>query len=453
MNAGLPPNENMAIKVKGLGKKYNLYESPKDRIKELLNPFNKIYHRDFWALKDISFEVQKGTTVGILGRNGSGKSTLLQLLASILRPTQGDVRVDGSISALLELGAGFNPEFSGRNNVIFSGLLLGLSEDEMRSRMPAIEAFAQIGEFIDQPVKVYSSGMFVRLAFATAVNVDPDILLIDEALAVGDTKFQQRCFDRLQEFQETGKTIIFVTHDIEAVLNHADKAMLMHEGRLVEFGEPIAVSHSYREILFGKPALSQGSAPSLDGKRVGDVVGTTAGPAGLDVPATLNAFLAQPVSINDLCACRAYYNENEITQGGGIARIVDMFVTVDGEPFPAFAHGGSCVDVYVKVSGPVDGGDLSFGFHLRTLAGYSIYGANTEFPDGIFEEIPVEGGTVFKFTVRMTLHSGTYSIDLGLFRDGGEENIRLHVRRQILLIPVVNSGSFDGLVDLSGEWK
>jgi lipopolysaccharide transport system ATP-binding protein len=444
MSAKMPMDGGMAIEVRGLSKKYNLYDTPKDRIKEALNPFNKKYHRDFWALKDISFEVLKGTTVGILGRNGSGKSTLLQILASILRPTQGDVRVDGAISALLELGAGFNPEFSGRSNAIFSGMLLGLSEADMRSRMPEIEAFAQIGEFIDQPVKIYSSGMFVRLAFAAAVNVDPDILLIDEALSVGDTKFQQRCFDRMRGFQEAGKTILFVTHDIESVLNHADMAMLMHEGKLVEFGKPSAVSHNYREILFDRlPAITISENADTTGELV--VVGLPQP----DIPDTFEAFLTQPASFVDLCPWRPYFNENETSLGGEIARIIDVFVTVDGEPFPAVIQGGSQVEFHVKVVGPLDGGKFGVGMHLRTLSGFSVYGVNSEFLGSAVVVSLVEGGTVFSFTMRAALHSGTYSIDIGAFRKDGDETIRLHVRRQVIHVTVVNEKTFDGLVDLS----
>jgi lipopolysaccharide transport system ATP-binding protein len=177
----------IAISLKNISKKYRLFNSPQDRFWEALHPFNKKYHKEFWALKDVSFDVLKGQTVGIIGRNGSGKSTILQILCSILRPTSGEVTVNGRVSALLELGSGFNPEFTGRQNVMMKGMIMGFSEAEMRNRFPEIEAFADIGEFIDQPMKIYSSGMSVRLAFATAINVDPDILVIDEALAVGDT--------------------------------------------------------------------------------------------------------------------------------------------------------------------------------------------------------------------------------------------------------------------------
>ena len=201
------------IEVKNVHKDFKLYGRQLDRIKEALNFFsNKSYHRSFHALTDISFSIEKGDTVGIIGRNGSGKSTLLQIICSILQPTSGSVKVNGRISALLELGAGFNPEFTGRENVFLNGSILGIERVEMEECFADIERFADIGQFINQPVKNYSSGMYVRLAFAVAINVNPDILIVDEALSVGDTLFQAKCFAKFKEFQEKGVTILFVTH-------------------------------------------------------------------------------------------------------------------------------------------------------------------------------------------------------------------------------------------------
>src|SRR5437016_1893645 len=198
--------EEVAISVRDVTKKYRLFRSPQEILKEALHPFRKRYHREFWALNGVSFDVAPGQTVGILGRNGSGKSTLLQIIAGIIQATSGEVIVNGRISALLELGAGFNPEFTGRENAHFQAQLMDLSREEIDRRLPEIEAFADIGEFFDQPVKTYSSGMFVRVAFASAINVDPDILIVDEALAVGDAKFQNKCFLKFKEFQGAGKT-------------------------------------------------------------------------------------------------------------------------------------------------------------------------------------------------------------------------------------------------------
>lgn len=237
------------IQVRHLSKKYQIYQRPWDKLREMFRLGKKL-HREFWALQDISFDVEPGQTLGIIGQNGSGKSTLLQVLAGIMRQTRGDCIVKGKVSALLELGSGFNPEFTGRENVIMNGAILGFDTREMNRRLEAIARFAEIGNFLDQPVKIYSSGMFMRLAFAVAVNVDPDILLVDEALAVGDLIFQHRCIHRMNELRRSGKTIVFVTHDLAAVARFCDRAILLDEGHLLEDSTPDRVVQKYRALVF-----------------------------------------------------------------------------------------------------------------------------------------------------------------------------------------------------------
>jgi lipopolysaccharide transport system ATP-binding protein len=239
-----------AIKVTNLSKIYKLYANPVGRLKEALWRGRKRYHNDFWAIKDVSFEVEKGTTFGIIGRNGSGKSTLLQMIAGILEPSAGEIRCDGRISALLELGSGFDPEFTGRENVFMNGSILGIEHREIAKRFSLIEAFADIGKFIDQPVKLYSSGMYVRLAFATAINVDPDILIVDEALAVGDVIFQHRCMRKIRELQENGKTIVFVSHDTGAVQKLCSNVLLLENGNMVSIGQADRVLQDYYKIVW-----------------------------------------------------------------------------------------------------------------------------------------------------------------------------------------------------------
>ncbi|MHC4267816.1 MAG: ABC transporter ATP-binding protein [Planctomycetota bacterium] len=229
-----------------------MYNSPKDHLREIISLRRKKFHHDFCALNDISFNIVKGKTVGIIGQNGSGKTTLLKIICGVLQPTRGNVYTKGRITALLELGAGFNPEFTGRENVYMNGALTGFNEKEIDRRFRDIEAFAEIGEFIDQPVKTYSSGMFVRLGFATAVNIDPEILIVDEALSVGDALFQARCFAKFQEFKEKGITIIFVTHNYELVTSHCDQALLLDQGNLVSQGIPKAVVDDYNRVLTSK---------------------------------------------------------------------------------------------------------------------------------------------------------------------------------------------------------
>ena len=239
-------SSDIAIKVDGLSKSYQIYEKPHDRLKQSILPRldrmlgkpSKQYFREFPALKDVSFEVRRGETVGIIGLNGSGKSTLLQMICGTLNPTHGAIQVNGRVAALLELGAGFNPEFTGRENVYTNGALLGLSRDEVDNKFYAILAFADIGPFIDQPVKTYSSGMFVRLAFAIAVNLDPDILIIDEALAVGDMAFQAKCMAQIKLIMSRGTTVLFVSHDASSVRNLCNKVLWLEGGNLMGFGDP-----------------------------------------------------------------------------------------------------------------------------------------------------------------------------------------------------------------------
>jgi teichoic acid transport system ATP-binding protein len=242
-------SSDIAIKVENLSKIYQIYDKPLDRLKQSLFRGKKQYFREFKALDNISFEIKKGETVGIVGKNGSGKSTLLQILAGTLNATHGNVSVNGRVAALLELGSGFNPEFTGRENVYLNGAIMGLSENEIRERMPIIEQFAEIGDFIDQPVKTYSSGMFVRLAFACAINVDPDILIVDEALAVGDMQFQLKCIDKMKTFQKQGKTILFVTHDTYSVKNFCSQALWLMDGKVHLRGSVNTVIEAYEDFM------------------------------------------------------------------------------------------------------------------------------------------------------------------------------------------------------------
>jgi lipopolysaccharide transport system ATP-binding protein len=236
---------SLAAAFSGVSKSYPIYRSPGDRLKEILTLHRKSFHEDFWALRDLTFEISRGSTFCIIGENGSGKSTLLQILAGILQPTTGTVEVSGRIAALLELGSGFNPEFSGRDNVYLNGAILGLSQKEMEAKFPLIEQFAEIGDFINQPVKTYSSGMGVRLAFAVAIHVDPEILLVDEALAVGDIYFRQRCMRKVHELRQRGVTILFVSHSMGDVKEIGDRAMWLDHGRIRALGETDKVVAEY----------------------------------------------------------------------------------------------------------------------------------------------------------------------------------------------------------------
>lgn len=250
------------IRVQQLGKCYQIYDRPQDRLKQALWRGRKQFYREFWALRDVSFDVTRGQTFGIIGRNGSGKSTLLQMIAGTLTPTSGTIEAHGRVAALLELGSGFNPEFTGRENVYMNGIILGLSQEEIASRFQSIVDFADIGDFIDQPVKIYSSGMVLRLAFAVSVNVDPDILIVDEALAVGDLAFQYKCMDRLDRLTKSGVTLLFVSHDINAVKAFCHHVVYLSHGQLKAMGTASDMAELFMLDMKDeqKRALEEGSA-------------------------------------------------------------------------------------------------------------------------------------------------------------------------------------------------
>lgn len=276
-------SSEIAIKVESLSKCYQIYDQPRDRLKQFVLPrlrflvglSPKQYFREFWALKEVSFEIKKGETVGIIGRNGSGKSTLLQVICGTLNPTSGNIQTNGRIAALLELGSGFNPEFTGRENIYLNGAVLGLSKEEIDKRFDEIAAFAEIGDFIEQPVKTYSSGMFVRLAFAIQANVDPEILIVDEALAVGDAYFVHRCMLRFNELQKLGTTILFVSHDANAVLNLCSRAIWLVDGGIKGEGDSSEVVDTYLAHLFGQRLVSTNLKPAAKVSGVGHHTTTT----------------------------------------------------------------------------------------------------------------------------------------------------------------------------------
>lgn len=237
------------VELRDISKRYNIYERPVDRLKEIVLRNRKCFHREYWALSGINLDVEPGVTTAILGPNGSGKSTLLQIIAGVVQPTTGTVKIGGRLTAILELGAGFQMEYSGRENVLLSGMILGVSKEEMEQKMEMIAEFAEIGEFFDQPVKTYSSGMIVRLAFAAAINVDPEILIIDEALAVGDRRFQNRCVEKLDSLKAAGKTIIFVHHAPDVIKRFCEYAVILNGGKVVSQGHVDDMMPIYEEMI------------------------------------------------------------------------------------------------------------------------------------------------------------------------------------------------------------
>jgi teichoic acid transport system ATP-binding protein len=282
-----------SIEVENLSKVYKLYDKPSDRLKEALSPVKKCYHKDFYALRDLNFKIKPGETVGFVGKNGSGKSTLLKLLTEVLTPTEGSLKINGKVSALLELGAGFNNEYTGMENIYLNGTIMGYSREEMDKRVDDIVKFADIGEYINQPVKTYSSGMFVRLAFAVAINVEPDILIVDEALAVGDVRFQLKCMDKFLEFKEKGITILYVSHDINSIKRFCTRAIWINEGHLEADGDVDLITDKYLDYLKMLDAQSEEKDDAKD--NTGNDVAKSAAEGERDLESTVE--IAEVVSL------------------------------------------------------------------------------------------------------------------------------------------------------------
>lgn len=422
-------NDVTSIQVNHLCKVYKLFHTPFDRVRETFHPFRKKYHKRFPALTDITFEIKKGDTVGIVGRNGSGKSTLLQLICGILNPTSGTIVHNGRIAALLELGAGFNPEFTGRENVYLNGAILGLSRREIDDCLDDILNFAGIGEFIDQPVKMYSSGMYVRLAFAVAINVSPDILVVDEALSVGDTLFQAKCFAKFREFQQKGVTIIFVTHSIDLIVRYCKKVCLLDRGIMKAFGSPQEVVDQYNKLILEySHADKQGDPDFCTLKNEND--------------AQENPFEESE---------GFYLNPDENKYGNGQATIDRVGIySSDGQPVQTLRQMDEYefrlrVVFHNRVVNPV------VAYTIRDVQGMDITGTNTLYKNietGIFEA--GEKLTV-SFRQKMMLSGGGYLLSFGC---AGYENGEYSVyerRYDVLAFEVAARFSCVGVVDLDSQ--
>jgi ABC-type polysaccharide/polyol phosphate transport system ATPase subunit len=349
-----------ALRVEGVAKQYRIYERPSDRLLESLTRGRLRRHREFWALRDISFEVEKGTTVGVVGPNGSGKSTLLQIVTGTLEPTHGQVWVEGRVAALLELGAGFNPEFTGVENVYMNTALLGWSRRETDRRFPDIERFAEIGDFIHQPVKTYSSGMYVRLAFSIAVNTDPEVLVVDEALSVGDSVFQHRCTRRIKEMQSRGTTILFVSHEPTLVRALCSRAILLNAGRMMADGAPVDVLNRYQRLIMAREeAYADASQAAPDAADEGAAPQTSA--AALDARTAARARLT-----------------NSYRHGNRHAEIVSAeLLDARGRPVE-LVETGDPVAVRMRILFHRDIEEPVCGFMIRNRHGINVYGTNTE---------------------------------------------------------------------------
>lgn len=378
----------LAISVTGLSKRYDLYARPIDRLKSLLRPRRRSYAQPFWALQDLSFDVACGETLGIVGRNGSGKSTLLQILCGTLAPTTGTVAIQGRIAALLELGAGFNPEFTGRENVYLNGAVLGLRHEEIDARFADIAQFAEIGTFMEQPVKTYSSGMYVRLAFAVAIHVEPQILIIDEALAVGDARFQAKCMQKIKAMQQTGVTLLFVSHDVGAVRTLCERALWLDGGRIRVLGDAFRVTAQYMQYLF------EGDVPRSEAVPDETEVLAETGVAEPPAPVTVTPpNLEEPIN----------------HWGSHIGSIVEAGIyNTMGVRKPLF-DGGEELQVRIRIRIPEKAAreTLSVAFSIKDLQGTDLLVSTTYDQKRLdFTHLPAE--CVVQFTLRNPLNTGKY---------------------------------------------
>ena len=431
-------SSDVVVRVDSLGKCYHIYEDPRKRLLQMLYRGRRRFYREFWALRDVSFEIRRGETVGIVGKNGSGKSTLLQMICGTLAPTEGTIQTRGRIGALLELGSGFNPEFSGRDNVYINAALLGLSREEIDACFDKIVAFADIGDFIDQPVQTYSSGMVVRLAFAVQAQVSPDILIVDEALAVGDAKFQAKCFARLKDLKDQGTSILLVTHSSEQIVAHCSRAILMDEGRMLQVGEPRQIINRYVDILFGKErVIDDSELPRLPQGGEGTVS---------NVPSALSWS-------EDLFSSRPLYNSHEYRWGDGKARILDFDLEVKGERYPGVIQTGEDIVIRLAVQFLNELHAPILGVTVKTKEGMTVYGANSETLDvTAVRDLGSAATTVhMRALLRCCLAPGDYFISVGVATCEGGEIIPHDRRFDSIHIQVAPQRRFFGISDLGLE--
>lgn len=439
-------SDDFAISVSNVSKCFYTYEKPQDRLKQAFVPKLQrligrpatTYGKEFWALRDVSFTVQKGETVGIVGRNGSGKSTLLQIISGTLTPTTGVVETRGRIAALLELGSGFNPEFSGRENIYLNAAVLGLSRDEVDQRFDAIASFADIGEFIDQPVKAYSSGMAVRLAFAVQAQVDPDILIVDEALSVGDAKFQAKCFERLRQLKDNGTSILLVTHASEQVVTHCSRAILLEQSRVELIDKSRPVINRYLDILFGRDKREDSKNEQT-----------------LNQAPTLK--LATPLVSDGLSfsedkySTKVGYNPHEYRWGDGAATLLDFHLSAGGREYPNTIDAGEQITLSVAVKFNHLVVNPILGFTIKTKEGVTIYGTNSYLLD--CEDMSQMGApgtqTRARLSFKNKLACGDYFISIGLASRQGEEIIPHDRRYDSIHFIVSPTPRHHGLIDLA----
>jgi lipopolysaccharide transport system ATP-binding protein len=412
-------DSDIAISISNISKCFKLYEQPVDRLKDLLLP-TKVRSRDFWALRDINAEIAQGQTIGFVGQNGSGKSTLLQLIVGTLTPTTGQIQTRGRIAALLELGSGFNPEFTGRQNVFFNGRVLGLTQAEIEARFDQIAAFADIGDMLEQPVKTYSSGMFIRLAFAVVINTDPDILIVDEALAVGDIYFQQKCFQRIRDLRDRGVTILFVSHDSGSVFRLCDRAILLEHGKVVLDDAPKPVLDLYEAKML-KQFENHPAEPALK------VAATSAAAT----PAAVTPAAATPtaaIATQTEPAATPNPRQSHI-QSDDIVRVQFVKILNElGQEIPTVTS-GSTIQIAIGVWFAQAFRAPHVGFKLRNRQGEVVFETNTHCMGQFIGAVAADELIEVRFACHVPLIDGQYTVSVGV----ADEAIGLTTFRRTLI--------------------
>lgn len=418
--------KQVAIKAENLTKVYKIFEKPIDRIKESINPFHKRYSKDFYALKEISFSLNCGDTLGIIGKNGAGKSTLLKLITGVLTPTSGMLQVKGKIASLLELGAGFNPEMTGIENVYLSGTVMGYNKRQMDEKLQDIIEFADIGDFIYQPVKMYSSGMFARLAFSVNAHIKPDILIVDEALSVGDIEFQSKCYRKFNELREKGITILFVTHDINAILKFCNVAFLMDKGKIVGSGTAKDIVDLYKKSL-----MKDGEDHSS-------------------------------LAINNLSKERTYMNKgcwkdyikinkSLIEYGDKFIEIVDFAIMDSNGQILTVINSEQIIHIKMKLIVRQDVANPIFAVSIKDLKGTEILGTNTNIMRTNIGGLKPGSNLLIDFRQRLSIRPGDYMLSLGC-TEYTNTGLTIHHRLyDVILFQVVSSKEIVGLVDMDSE--
>ncbi|MBP1991150.1 ABC transporter ATP-binding protein [Paenibacillus eucommiae] len=413
---------DIAIHLDHISKVYKLYDKPADRLKESLHLLGKKFHKEFHAVRDISFQVNKGETLGILGKNGSGKSTLLKMITGVLTPSAGKITVNGKISALLELGAGFNVDYTGLENIYLNGTIMGYSKEEMNQKLDDILSFADIGDFIHQPVKIYSSGMFARLAFAVAINVDPDILIVDEALAVGDVAFQAKCYKKFNEFREEGKTILFVSHSLDTIIQYCTRAILINKGNFIADGSPKQIVDEYKKLLV---------------KMDGTIKPTTTG----------NTIHAQ----NALWKSSYKLNIDPTLYGDRRAEIIDFGIFDAKDCITENVLSDELISIKMRVKFNIPISNPIFAFTIKDLKGLELAGTNTLYEQYEPAEYGVNQEIIISFTQRIPFHNGNYTLSLGCTGYEQDEFVVYHRLYDIIIFQCLNSKQSVGYYDLSSN--